>query len=245
MSALYQVHRHPALGQWGFSGIEDGQILTAFIDPRDQQLTRGAIAPLQLAAALARLQRAGFQRAAQAHYLQQAGPDLQTGRFVLRHPELGADLAGELVLFAVCTDALDMTEVAAQWEAALADADSPDHRARAAWLAHCARARTYVPAMSHDAHGVLLVAQWARDHALVLLPSKGSIPAEAPHRGRDDWHAFLQPWFAPAAINTAMTQLGWSSEVVAPAVLPAVATDISTLPAGEDRWLDLARRAAF
>lgn len=243
MSYLYNVYRHPKKGQWGFTGAIDGEIRTAFVDGRDQQVTTDLITTIKFAPRLAKLLRSGYTRVSQPHYLLQTTRDgLKTGSFVLRHPELGEDLRGDLVLFAALPPQLAMADVVNEWDSALSDADSPDEQARSAWLEHCAATATYVPAMSHDPHGVLLVAQWARENSLVLIAAKGSLPVASPKDARYAWREFLQHWFEPRSIDTALTQLGWP---LRDALSAPVATEQTTLPGGEDRWLDLTQQAAF
>ncbi len=55
MSYLFNVYSHPQKGQWGFTGVQDGKIMTAFVDGRDQQVTLEAIEPIKMAPKLSRL----------------------------------------------------------------------------------------------------------------------------------------------------------------------------------------------
>ena len=243
MSYLYNVYSSPKKGQWGFTAVQDGAVRTAFVDGRDQQVTLETIAPIKLAPTLARLLRSGYRRETHPQYLLQTTTDgMNTGRFVLKHPDLGEGLRGEMVLFAALPPQLQMVQAVDEWEEALRGADSPDHGARAAWLAHCRQASTYAPAMSHDPHGPLIVAQWARQNSLVLIASQGSLPAASPKDARYEWREFLQQWFKPGLIDESLAQLGWPLREAMTASPPA---ELSTLPEGEDRWLDLTHRAAF
>jgi hypothetical protein len=176
------------------------------------------------------------------YLLQENSGGLKKGRFALRHPDLGEGLRGELVLFAALPPQTQMNDVVSEWESALSSADSPDHAARATWLEHCAAAASYVPAMSHDPHGVLLVAQWARENTLVLITAKGSLPTAAPKDARYEWRDYLRQWFEPDSIENALAHLGWPLREAVATPAPA---DNSTSPDGDDQWLDLTQKAAF
>lgn len=179
MSYLYNVYSSPKKGQWGFTAVQDGAVRTAFVDGRDQQVTLETIAPIKLAPTLARLLRSGYRRETHPQYLLQTTSDgMNTGRFVLKHPDLGEGLRGEMVLFAALPPQLQMVQAVDDWEEALRGADSPDQGARSAWLAHCRQASTYVPAMP--------AALIAINEATIQEAKREQL-AEYSHAGGPDW----------------------------------------------------------
>lgn len=243
MSHLYNLYTHAEKGQWGFTAVIDGAVHTAFVDARDGAVTTATVQPMMLAPRLAALLRSGYRRDPQPQYLARSVEDgRDVGRFQLRHPDLGDGLSGELILFAAVPPQLEMAEVVDTWRDALDGTDSPDHAARTKWLGHCERLTAYAPAMSHDAHGVLLVAQWARSNNLILVAAKGSLPAMAPKDGRYEWREYLLRWFTAQAIDSAMNQLGWA---LSDGLVAAAPPTTSTSPDDGDHWIGLANQAAF
>ncbi len=244
MSFLYNLYRHPTKGSWGFSAPHEGKVRTAFVDARNQAATLSVIEPLKLAPTLSLLLRGGYSKVTLPHYLhlQNTADVGVTGTFVTRHPDLGDALGGELVLFAAVPAGADMRGAVTGWEERLSGTDSTNDAAREQWLLHCAAVTCYVPAMSHDPHGVLLLAQWAREAKLITVAARGSLPPAAPQDARHEWRDFLTMWFETSRIDDAFDQLGWP---LCEALSGIVPVQTSTLQGGDDPWIDIANQAAF
>lgn len=245
MSYLYSLYQHPTKGSWGFSAPHNGKVRTAFVDARSQAATLSAIEPLKLAPTLSLLLRGGYSKVTLPHYLHlQNKLDVGvTGTFVTRHPDLGDALDGELVLFAAVPTGTDMTLVTADWKELLSGTDSTNDAARERWLLHCASITCYVPAMSHDPHGVMLLAQWAREEKLITVATRGSLPPASPLDARHAWRDFLTMWFETSRIEDAFDQLGWPLCEA----LSGIAHVQTTTSQGDggDPWIDIANQAAF
>ncbi|MDB5861697.1 MAG: hypothetical protein JWQ76_5386 [Ramlibacter sp.] len=243
MNPLYQVFAHPDHGQWGYATEAiDGEVQTAFIDARDGGVTLRCLAPRWVAPAIQHCLRSGFRRMAQQKYLElrPCGPRT-VGAFVSTHPDLGGDLAGALLYFAVVPARVDMQDVAGQWQQALATTTPID--GRAAWLAHCARASAYAPATSGDAAAALLLAQWARDHDWILLPaSVAALPGGKPRERASAWRACLGRCFDAGALENAFAELGWPSRASVGQPMPF---NINPDPADPAAWLSIAQQVCF
>jgi hypothetical protein len=242
MSYLYNVYTHPERGQWGFTpGSPDGHVRTASV-AADGRVTLGKVDPIKLAPALQQRLRAGFQKVGQPKYLYLAETDgVLRGEFVVQHPDLGSNLAGDLVFFITVPQGADMKEVAAAWRDRLEEQDG-NGRSRDLWLELCAHATAYVPVKTGDVHAALVAAQWAKDNNLVLVSSAGELPQKGPAEQRHDWRSFLNPWFAQADIDRALADLGWP---LAEALGPVDPVQKSTTPAEQEGWLSLAQQASF
>jgi hypothetical protein len=239
MSYLYNVYAHAQRGRWGFTALtREGDVKTAFVHG-DGTVTLESLDPLKLGSALQKNVRAGFKKEAQPKYLLLSAKDgVRVGQFVTQHPDLGADLDGERLFFVAVPEQIAMNEVVAAWSERLQECERAP-RCREQWLAHCAKATAYVPAMTSDAHAALLVAQWARDNNLMLV-SEGEAPMQGPEQQRHDWRNFLSQR-GVEDIDTALADLGWPLTEALHAVPPVE----STTPGGEDAWIALAQQVSF
>lgn len=240
MSYLYNVYAHAQRGQWGFTALtREGDVKTAFVHASDRTVTLDSLDPLKLGPALQKNVRAGFKKEAQPKYLLMSEKDgVQVGQFVTQHPDLGEDLAGERLFFVAVPEQIAMNEVAAAWRERLQQCERAP-RGREQWLAHCARATAYVPAMTSDAHAALLVAQWARDNNLMFV-SEAAAPMQGPQQQRHDWRNFLSQR-GVEDIDGALAELGWPLTEA----LQVAAPMEPTTPDGQDAWIALAQQVSF
>lgn len=240
MSYLYSIYLHPQKGSWGFTDVIEGAVHTAAIAP-DGAVTRAKVEPLKLGPELQRRIRGGYARVAQAKYLHEINTEGGArGEFVTQHPDLGADLQGDCLLFVAIVPSIDMRGAVEEWTRRM-DVLADSH-ARDRWLEHCAAVTAYVPAMSIDPGSVLVVAQWAHDHNLVLVANAGTAPRGAPSAERHNWRAYLSEWFALPQIDQALADLGWPlSEGLN---LPKAAETTQTT-AGAPTWMESAQQISF
>ena len=242
MSQLFEVFTHPSGRQWGYAtASRDGQVTTASLAPNGA-ITRERCEPIWLAPAIQQHLRNGFRQADKPKYLRQRMRDgAAIGEFVAQHPDLDSGLAGERLFFAVLPDQSDIAAMAAAWRQRLSGTVEVD--GRAAWLAHCAQATAYVPALSTDAAAALLLAQAAREQGwLVLAEAVAALPLGVPNDARDTWRDYLGHWFEAAVLQTAFEELGW------PLSWPSgSATRINTTPqpADEGEWIAIAQQVSF
>jgi hypothetical protein len=242
MSDLYTVYTHPQNGHWGFTPLAlDGEVRTAAVD-REGRVSVGSLAAIKLAPVLQQLLRAGYEKLGQPKYLSlKPGPGVLEGGFVSQHPELAADLDGELLFFVVVPPGADMTQVVAVWRDRL-EGLGGDMRVREQRLLLCSHASSYVPVNTADVHAALLAAQWARQDKLVLVSNIGDLPLQGPAEQGDDWRNALAAWFRQDHIDRALVDLGWAAKKAAGLVdlQPA-----AHAPAESNEWLALAQKAAF
>jgi hypothetical protein len=242
MSDLYTVYTHPQKGHWGFTPVaSDGEVRTAAVD-QEGRVSLGSLAAIKLAAVLQQRLRAGYEKVGQPKYLSlKPGGGVLEGGFVSQHPELAADLDGELLFFVVVPPGADMTQVVAAWRDRI-EGLGGDVRVWEQWLLLCSRATAYVPVNTGDVHAALLAAQWARQDKLVLVSNIGELPLQGPAEQGDGWRNTLAARFRRNDIDRALADLGWAPKEGAGTVDVQQAAHA---PAESNEWLALAQKAAF
>jgi hypothetical protein len=242
MSDLYTVYTHPQKGHWGFTPVaSDGEVRTAAVDQQGR-VSVGSLAAMKLGPVLQQRLRAGYEKLGQPKYLSlKPAEGVLEGGFVSQHPELAADLDGELLFIVVVPPGADMTQVVAAWRDRL-ESVGGDLRVREQWLLLCSRATAYVPVKTGDVHAALLAAQWARRDRLVLVSNIGGLPLQGPAEQGDDWRNALAAWFRQAHIDRALVDLGWAPKH---ASRPVDLQPAAHAPAESNEWLALAQKAAF
>jgi hypothetical protein len=242
VSDLYTVYTHPQNGHWGFTPVAwDGEVRTAAVD-QEGRVSLGSLAAIKLAPLLQQRLRAGYEKIGQPKYLSlKPGEGVLEGGFVSQHPELAADLHGELLFFVVVPPGADMTQVVAAWRDRL-EGLANDVCVREQWLVLCTRATAYVPVNTGDAHAALLAAQWARQDKLVLVSNIGELPLQGPAEQGEDWRNTLAARIRQDEIDRALLDLGWAPKQ---ASRPVALQPAAHVPAESNEWLALAQKAAF
>lgn len=243
MSQIYSVYEHPTRGQWGHTALSpEGAVHTAELQA-DGSLVRASLNPLKLGPQLQQRMRAGYRKVAQAKYLLVTHGG-ERGQFCAHHPDLAMVLsdAQQLLYYMCVPQGTDMQQLADAWRNRLVEGKGNCHD-QETWLAVVAQAQAYVPVPVGDAYVALLVGQWAREHAALVVSRVSDPPALAPADSRHAWREFLNETVPLRAVDQALADLGWPLSEAFAAIAPKVET--TTAPGEADEWLVLAQQASF
>jgi hypothetical protein len=211
MSTAYCVYSHSKGGYWGFIPPEaDGATEVASISPKGVTAVT-TVSAVRLAAVIQDKVRQGYTRLSQPKYLStrvEAG--VLIGEFVSAHPDLlTQQLQGTQLFFVALPRSIDVVATVDGWCRTL-DGAPGNAIDRGAWLKHCFRVTTYLPALSCDPTGVLVVADWARSSGLPLVAvDPQALPAGRPADARHEWRSYLLNWCEERTVNEALEFLGW------------------------------------
>lgn len=242
MSHLFNVYSHAQGACWGFTAEPvAGKVLTAFIDPRNNQVSMESLDPVRLAPAITKMVRSGYKKETNPKYLMTPPGATGQGQFVTQHPDLGAALDGERLFFVAKPSGINMDILVEDWQYRLAQCKSA--AGRHDWLAHCRAATHYVPAMSTDAPATLLVAHWAKENNLAMvLEKEGDFPTKGPDEQRHSWRQYLSGSFSDDDLVEAFEDLHWPLHQ---ALVVPTSTTTSAPVAANAHWLSLAQQASF
>ena len=244
MSAAYSVYAHPKGGFWGFvPPAADGAAQVASI-AETGLTTVATVSAVRLAAMIQDKVRQGYTKVAQPKYLSTRVEDgVLIGEFISAHPDLLTDaLQGTQLFFVALPRSVDVTETVDGWCQLLEGAPG-DAIARSHWLKHCMRVTTYLPVLSCDPTGVLVVANWARQaaHSIVAVQPQ-PMPSGLPKDQRHDWRGYLRNWCDDSVVIDAFEFLEWPLS----GFLETPAAAHQQQPAAQhDDWFAASQRLTF